>query len=81
MAYILCNSFSKLLSKKLRQLNVSAAVGTKWYELGRELLDEDQLPQLDVIKTNHNEVNRCCAEVILFWLRSHSNAIGQDLTQ
>ena len=73
--------FSKPLLKILRQLNVIAGVGTKWYELGRELLDEDQLTQLDVIKTNHNEVNRCCAEVILFWLRSHSNATWQDLIE
>ena len=56
-------------------------MGNKWYELGRELLNEDQLTQLDIIKTNNNEVNWCCAEVILFWLRSHSTATWQDLIE
>ena len=56
-------------------------MGSKWYELGIELLDEDQLPQLDIIKTNNNEVTRCCAEMFLFWLRSHSTATWQDLVE
>ena len=74
--------FSKPSLKKLRQLNVVTAVGNKWYELGKELLDEDQLTQLDIIKTNYNiQVNRCCAEVILFWLRSYSTATWQDLIE
>ena len=71
--------YSKPSLKKLQQIKVITAVGSKWYELGIELLDEDQLTQLDIIKTNNNEVTRCCAEMFLFWLRSHSAVTWQDL--
>ena len=70
---------SKPTLKKLQQTKIITAVGNKWYELGIELLDEDQLTQLDIIKTNNNEVTRCCAEMFLFWLRSHSTATWQNL--
>ena len=73
--------FSKPTLKKLQQTKIITAVGSKWYELGIELLDEDQLTQLDIIKTNNHEVTRCCAEMFLFWLRSHSNATWQNLAE
>ena len=65
--------------KKLQQTNIITAVGNKWYELGIELLDEDQLIQLDIIKFNNHEVTRRCAEMFLFWLSTHSTATWQDL--
>ena len=67
--------------KKLQQTKVITAVGRKWYELGIELLDEDQLTQLDIIKTNNDEVTRRCAEMFLYWLRSHSTATWLDLVE
>ena len=73
--------FSKPSLKKLQQTKVITAVGSKWYELGIELLDEDQLTQLDIIKTNNNEVTRRCAEMFLFWLRSHSTVTWEDLIE
>ena len=54
-------------------------MGSKWYELGIELLDEDQLTQLEIIKTNNIEVTRRCAEMFLCWLRTHSTATWQNL--
>ena len=63
----------------MQKTKIITAVGSKWYELGIELLDEDQLTQLDIIKTNNNEVTRCCAEMFLFWLRSHSTGTWQEL--
>ena len=54
-------------------------MGNKWYELGIELLDEDQSTQLNIIKTNNNEVTRCCAEMFQFWLSTHSTATWQNL--
>ena len=72
---------SKPTLKKLQHTKVITAVGSKWYELGIELLDDDQLAQLDIIKTNNNEVTRCCAEMFLFWLRSHASATWQDLVE
>ena len=72
---------SKPTLKKLQQTKVITAVGRKWYELGIELLDEDQLTQLDIIKTNNDEVTRRCAEMFLYWLRSHSTATWLDLVE
>ena len=73
--------FSKPTLKKLQHMKVITAVGSKWYELGIELLDDDQLAQLDIIKTNNSEVTRCCAEMFLSWLRSHTTATWQDLVE
>ena len=67
--------------KKLQQTKVITAVGRKWYELGIELLDEDQLTQLDIIKTDNDEVTRCCAEMFQYWLRNHSTATWLDLVK
>ena len=72
---------SKPSLKKLQQLEVITAVGNKWYELGIELLDDNQLTQLDVIKNNNNEVTGRCAEMFQFWLRSHSTVTWQDLIE
>ena len=72
---------SKPTLKKLQHMKVITAVGSKWFELGIELLDDDQLAQLDIIKSNNNEVTRCCAEMFLFWLRSHASATWQDLVE
>ena len=77
--YIIYVVSSKPTLKKLQQTKIITAVGSKWYELGIELLDEDQLTQLDIIKTNNNEVTRRCAEMFLFWLRTHSTATWQNL--
>ena len=54
-------------------------MGNRWYELGVELLDEDQLTQLDIINTDNNEVTRRCAEMFLFWLETHPTATWQNL--
>ena len=72
---------SKPTLKKLQQTKIITAVGSKWYELGIELLNEDQLTHLDIIKTNNHEVTRCCSEMFLFWLRSHSTATWQNLVE
>ena len=70
---------SKPTLKKLQQTKIITAVGSKWYELGIELLDEDQSTQLKIIKTNNQEVTRRCSEMFLFWLETHSTATWQNL--
>ena len=42
-------------------------------------MDEDQLPQLEIIKTNDSEVTRRCAAMLIYWLQSHSTATWHDL--
>ena len=81
--YIVClYSFtvhSKPTIKLLQSSKIITAIGPKWYELGIELLDDDQLTQLEIIKTNDSEVTRRCAAMLIYWLQSHSTATWQQL--
>lgn len=50
-------------------------MATKWYEIGIELLNDDQLRQLDIIKANnHANVTQCCYDMFKYWLESHPSA-------
>ena len=51
----------------------------KWYELGVELLDNERVGQLDIIKINNNDVSRRCLEMFSFWLKAYSNASWYEL--
>ena len=70
---------SKPTIKLLQSSKIITAIGPKWYELGIELLDDDQLTQLESIKANHNETNRCCTAMFIYWLQSHSTATWHQL--
>ena len=72
---------SKPKVKVLQKAKVISAIGPKWYELGIALLDDDQLTQLKTIKSNNIEVNRCCIEMLMYWLDTHSNATWNDLVE
>ena len=65
--------------KLLQSSKIISTIGSKWYELGIALLDEDQIKQLEIIKVNNSEVTRCCTTMLNFWLESHSKATWQDL--
>ena len=73
--------YSKPTVKVLLSSKIISAIGPKWYELGITLLDDDQLTQLKTIKSDNNEVNRCCIEMLMYWLESHSNATWNDLVE
>ena len=73
--------YSKPTIKVLLSSNIITAIGPKWYELGITLLDDDQLMQLKTIKSNNSEANRCCIEMLMYWLESHSNATWNDLVE
>ena len=70
---------SKPTIKLLQSSKIITAIGPKWYELGLELLVDDQLTQLESIKANHNETNRCCTAMLIYWLQSHSTANWHQL--
>ena len=72
---------SKPIIKVLQHSKVISAIGPKWYELGIELLDDDQMRQLDIIETNNNEVTRRCTAMLKYWLESHPTATYQDLAK
>ena len=59
-------------SIKLLQKLVIPYVATKWFELGAELLDEDEEYKLDNIEFNHSDVSKRCLEMFRTWLK-HTN--------
>ena len=65
--------------KELQRLGIIHAIAPKWYELGIELLDEDKLSQLSVIKSKHVEVTICCSEMLIYWLNSRPDATWYQL--
>jgi len=65
--------------KLLQGGNITVKVSFKWYELGIELLDDDQLAELDNIAANHIDVTRQCSAMFSYWLRSHPDATWYQL--
>ena len=49
--------------KELQKYGVITSVATKWYEVGIELLNDDQSTQLDIIKANNSNVTNCCYDM------------------
>ena len=56
-------------------------VTPKWYELGVELLSEEQESQLDIIQSNYNDNKTCCREMFWYWLRSNPDANWHQLVE
>ena len=71
--------YSKPSIKALQRSKIITTIGPKWYELGIELLDEDQSSQLDIIISSHNEATRCCIAMFNYWLQSHTSATWHEL--
>jgi len=70
---------SKPTLKKLQHAKIVTAASSKWYELGVELLNDDQVPQLRIIKENNDDVSRRCSEMLSYWLQTHPNASWYEL--
>ena len=73
--------YSRPTIKLLQNSKIIAAIGPKWYELGIELLNDDQLTYLESIRTNCNEATRCCTAMFIRWLQSHSKATWYQLAE
>ena len=51
-----------------------------WYEIGIQLLNDNQEPQLDVIKSDYgNDHKQCCIQMLWYWLKANSKANWQQL--
>ena len=71
---------SKPSKKKL--LKIIPHVAPYWYEIGIQLLREDQESHLDVIKAEHgHDKTTSCTEMFSLWLKSHPNASWQELIE
>ena len=57
-------------------------VSVKWYDLGLELLEQEDEEKLYEIKTNRpNNASECCTEMFQLWLRKCTNPTWDQLIQ
>jgi len=55
-------------------------VANKWYELGIQLFNEQQLPRLDQIRTIYsNDFQKGCIEMLGYWLKITPGATWNNL--
>jgi len=53
-----------------------------WHDLGIELLGQDEISQLDVIKVNNgNYVKKCCSEMLALWRQRQPSASWNQLIE
>ena len=62
---------------------VRGSVGSKWYDLGIELLHcEDDEDELDKIEFEHpRDLDTCCRKMFQLWLKKQSNASWNQLIE
>ena len=68
----------------LKYLNryVRSSVGLKWYDLGIELLDSDDVEDLDKIEAeNKSDLDKCCTKMFQLWLRKQLTASWNHLIE
>ena len=55
-------------------------VGSKWYNLGIDLLEMDDIEALNTIQSEHStDVNTCCTKMFQLWLRKQPTATWNQL--
>ena len=69
----------------LKYLNryVRSSVGSKWHDLGIELLDSDKsIEELDKIEAEHkSDLDKCCTKMFQLWLRKQPSASWNQLIE
>ena len=75
LVYILATS----VPSKKKLLDLIPNVAPRWYELGIQLLREDQEPHLDVIKSDCGNIKQCCVQMFWYWLQTNPKASWQQL--
>ena len=57
-------------------------VGSKWYNLGIDLLEEDDIDMLNTIQSQHpTDFNICCTEMFQLWLSKQPKASWNRLIE
>ena len=55
-------------------------MGSKWYDLGIELLERDDVKELNTIRSQYpTNVNTCCTEMFQLWLNKQLTASWNQL--
>ena len=58
----------------------TSGLAVRWYDLGKQLLTDDTVGALNVIKADHpNDVSSCCNEMFVKWLELQPNATWSQL--
>ena len=68
----------------LKYLNkyVKIDISTKWYDIGVELLDDEDVPVLKRIKADHGRnSDECTAKMLELWLEKKPDTTWNDLIQ
>ena len=72
----------QLPSLKLLNRYVRGLVGIKWYDLGIELLDSNDVGELDTIEAEHpSDLNKCCIKMFDLWLKKQPTASWNQLIE
>ena len=50
-----------------------------WYDLGVQLLHNDDVAKLDNVQANFKDVDQCCSRMFRIWLDSSTSATWNDL--
>ena len=55
-------------------------MAARWFDLGTELLTDDTVGTLDVIKADHpNDASACCDKMFVKWLKLQPSATWSQL--
>ena len=58
----------------------TSGLAARWHNLGTQLLTDDTVGVLDVIKADHpNDVSACCNKMFVKWLELQPNATWSQL--
>ena len=62
--------------------HVKKLIAVKWFDVGVELFEEDDLKQLSTIKSSNNgNAESCCAEMLKLWHEKYPKATWNDLIE
>ena len=60
--------------------HVKKLIAAKWFEVGVELFEENDIKQLITIKSNYaGNADACCAEMLLLWHEQYPNVTWEGL--
>ena len=58
----------------------TSGLAAQWHDLGKQLLSDDTVGVLDVIKVDHpNDASACCNKMLVKWLQLQPNATWSQL--
>ena len=81
LVYILIHINSGTEHPKLKELykHIKRLIAARWFDVGVELFDEDDIRQLNAIKSSHHgNAEACCIEMLSLWHEKYPKATWND---